>query len=238
LRTAIDEEDHPDVRDALLVALSSIIVRVSRQDGETRYAAVDNTLGEMDVRRAFSEAARSIDFALQNTWDGLFRPGAVKILNRDILDVEPKDIGARVSLVITSPPYPNAYEYWLYHKYRMYWLGMDPIAVREREIGARPHYFKRDPQTAADFESQMRRVFKLLSGVVVPGGHACFQIGRSVIRGEHIDNAALLVRAAESNGFVQVTRMERQIPRTRKSFNPSHARIGKEDILVFRLATP
>ena len=43
---------------------------------------------------------------------------------------------------MTSPPYPNAYEYWLYHKYRMYWLGMDPIAVRQQEIGARPHYFR------------------------------------------------------------------------------------------------
>jgi site-specific DNA-methyltransferase (cytosine-N4-specific) len=35
----------------------------------------------------------------------------------------------------------------LYHKYRMYWLGMDPIAVREHEIGARPHYFRTKPKT-------------------------------------------------------------------------------------------
>ena len=50
--------------------------------------------------------------------------------------MEPSDIPRRVGLVITSPPYPNAYEYWLYHKYRMYWLGLDPIAVKKQEIGA------------------------------------------------------------------------------------------------------
>ena len=89
----------------------------------------------------------------------------------------------RIAAAVFSPPYPNAYEYWLYHKYRMYWLGMDPISVREREIGARPNYFKKNPHTAADFECQMGRVFALLARVVVPGGHACFQVGDSIIRG-------------------------------------------------------
>ena len=52
--------------------------------------------------------------------------------------------------LVTSPPYPNAYEYWLYHKYRMYWLGFDPIPIRENEIGARPHYFKTNHQDETD----------------------------------------------------------------------------------------
>ena len=62
------------------------------------------------------------------------------VLEADTLAVKATAIGQPVSLVITSPPYPNAYEYWLYHKYRMWWLGfLDPIAVKEREIGARAH---------------------------------------------------------------------------------------------------
>jgi site-specific DNA-methyltransferase (cytosine-N4-specific) len=157
------------------------------------------------------------------------------VLHHDVLTVEPAAIGRRVSLVVTSPPYPNAYEYWLYHKYRMFWLGMDPLAMREREIGARPHYFKRNPQTAADFERQMSTVFGLLSRVVVPGGHVCFQIGNSVIRGEAVDNAALLRRVAPPVGFAEVAAMSRAIPRNRKAFNLHHARICREDVLVFRL---
>src|SRR5690606_38028293 len=134
--------------------------------------------------------------------------------------------------VITSPPYPNAYEYWLYHKYRMYWLGMDPIAVRSREIGARPHYFRKNHQTEHDFEAQMAGVFSLLARVMLPGGYVCFVVGRSVIHGRVIDNQALLTRAAETHGFLRAGCVERSIMRTRKSFNPAHSTISREGILV------
>ena len=232
---AIAAEPDADVRDALRVALSSIIVRVSNQESDTRYAAVAKNIHGPNVRVLFQQAAHKLDLALSKTWARLLPSPHVDVINRDVLTVAPGDIGRRVSLVVTSPPYPNAYEYWLYHKYRMYWLGMDPIAVRQKEIGARPHYFKRHPHTAADFGRQMAQVFKLLAGVLVPGGHACFQVGRSIIRGEFVDNAALIRRAAEPYGFSVAAAMQRTIPQGRKAFNPSHARIKLEDVLVFRL---
>jgi site-specific DNA-methyltransferase (cytosine-N4-specific) len=235
LLTGIAGEAACDVRDALKVALSSIIVRVSNQESDTRYAAVEKPVEATDVVGLFRRAARVLDQALRTTWPPLFRPPPVRVLNRNVLKVRPGEIGRPVSLVVSSPPYPNAYEYWLYHKYRMYWLGMDPIAVRQQEIGARPHYFKRNPHTPADFERQMGEVFALLSAVIVPGGHACFQVGSSLIRGQIIDNAALLSRAASLHGFHLAAMMKRDIPGTRKAFNLHHARIKEERVLVFRL---
>ena len=231
---AIDGEPDLDLRDALRVALSSIIVRVSNQESDTRYAAVEKNLNGATVPSLFLKAAESADAAIGGTWGSLFPPPPIQILNRDVLDVAPADIIGPVSLVVTSPPYPNAYEYWLYHKYRMYWLGMDPVEVRQREIGARPHYFKSDPQTAADFAKQMGQVFSLLAEVVVAGGHACFQIGTSVIRGELVDNGEILRLAAESNGFSEVARFSRRIPEVRKAFNPRHGRIRDETLLIFK----
>ncbi len=238
LIAAIDKEGDADVRDALRIALSSIVVRVSKQESDTRYAAVDNSADASDVAPGFLAAAASIEEALSTTWTGLFPTGNVEIINKDILAVEPSDIKRRVSVVVTSPPYPNAYEYWLYHKYRMYWLGMDPIAVREKEIGARPHYFKANPQTAADFERQMERVFQLLRAVVVSGGHACFQVGSSVIRGELIDNAGIFERVATGTGFSLVESLAREIPKNRKAFNLKHARINEEGIRAARSRKP
>jgi site-specific DNA-methyltransferase (cytosine-N4-specific) len=237
LLRAIAAEADEDLRDALRVALSSIVVRVSNQESDTRYAAIEKLVSPASVVALFLRAAHSLDRSVSETWPGLLPTPRVDILNRDILTVRPEDISRRVSLVVTSPPYPNAYEYWLYHKYRMYWLGMDPIAVRAREIGARPNYFKRNPQSAADFEHQMGDVFGLLSQVMVGRGHACFQVGNSVIRGELIDNAALLRRAAEPRGFRPVAEMSREIPAHRKAFNASHARIKVENLIVFRLDT-
>jgi site-specific DNA-methyltransferase (cytosine-N4-specific) len=115
----------------------------------------------------------------------------------------------------------------------MYWLEMDPIAVRTHEIGARPHYFKNKPQSELDFEQQMRICFKLLSHVMIPDARACFLVGRSIIRGRVIDNVALLQRAAEPHGFATEAVIERLIPSTRKTFNPSHGKINREHLVVF-----
>src|SRR5207247_2783717 len=92
-----------------------------------------------------------------------------------------------LAAAIFSPPYPNAYEYWLYHKYRMYWLGFDPISVREVEIGARPHFFKKNHHTADDFERQMAGVFRLLDRTLRPSGIACFVVADSLIHGRIVD---------------------------------------------------
>lgn len=233
LVTSIDQEARPDIRDALRVAFSSIVVRVSRQESDTRYAAIDKSVKRQDVDKYFLRAAKTVGEAVSATWKDVARP-RVRVINKNVLHATPDDVGARVSLVVTSPPYPNAYEYWLYHKYRMYWLGMDPLYVRENEIGARPHFFKKNPATADDFRLQMSAVFQLLRKVMVDGGYACFQVGNSKIHGRVIDNAELLRLAAAPFGFANIETLSREIPLTRKAFNPSHARIREERILVFR----
>jgi len=223
------------VRQALRVALSSIIVRVSNQESDTRYAAVKKRVSAKHVYDLFKRAANDMDRAYTEQFGGLFweRSSDVRIINKDILMATQADIGGEVGLVVTSPPYPNAYEYWLYHKYRMYWLGMDPIAARKAEIGARPDYFKKNHKTEADFEQQMTQVFGLLASVMSPIALACFVVGRSIIHGRTIDNVALLERAAFHHGFRRLLVVERAIPATRKAFNPVHSTINAESVVVF-----
>lgn len=232
---SIELELEEETRDALRIALSSIIVRVSRQESDTRYAAIDKQVTYDDVRELFLRSSARIHEALSETWSSLFPPPKPVLLNRNVLDEDLPALLPPVSLVVTSPPYPNAYEYWLYHKYRMYWLGMDPIEVRTHEIGARPKYFRKNPETATDFERQMEVVFSNLRNSMIAGGHACFQIGNSRIHGEVVDSAALLVRAAGTAGFSPVVTLERSIPLSRKAFNPANSRIRDEKILILRL---
>lgn len=223
-------------RAALEVALSSIVVRVSNQESDTRYAAIKKKgLTREYVFEAFRRATEDLDAAFSEQFDRVARDDlpAVQVLNRNILDVRGGELGREIGLVITSPPYPNAYEYWLYHKYRMYWLGMDPISVRQHEIGARPHYFKKNAHTAADFERQMSFVFGVIASVLKPTGLACFVVGRSIIHGVVIDNEAILERAAGLHGLELLASVARRIPSTRKAFNPSHSTIDRETILVF-----
>jgi DNA modification methylase len=219
-------------RDILRLALSSIIVRVSNQESDTRYAAIEKDVGREDVFRLFVRAARRIEEALRARPNPL--PEAT-VIEADVLALNAATIRRPVGLVVTSPPYPNAYEYWLYHKYRMWWLGFDPLAVKTREIGARAHFFKgSNSHTADDFARQMRETMELLARVVAEGGHACFVVGRSRIRGAVVDNAAIIAKAGIARGFIEVMRAERVIAATRKSFNLSHANIKTETVLVLR----
>ena len=228
--TAIPTEYQAPLR----LALSSIIVRVSNQESDTRYAAVEKQVAAEDVFRGFAQATRRISDVLQK------RPYPLvpaTVLEADTLALDPKQILGRIGLVITSPPYPNAYEYWLYHKYRMWWLGFDPIAVKTQEIGARAHFFKRNHHTAEDFVRQMGQTFDLLQAVLVPDGYACFVVGRSRIHGRVVDNAQIIEDAGHAAGFKRVFAAERALAPNRKSFNLSHANIKTETILLLRRAT-
>lgn len=217
-----------DTQDFLRLALSSVLVRVSNQDSDTRYAAVQKNISEEKVYSAFSTSAARIAKALDR------REGnsAVNVIEHDTLALNPNQFPRKVNAVITSPPYPNAYEYWLYHKYRMWWLGHDPLAIKEREIGARAHFFGGKRHDATSFVFQMRQLFNLLDKILDENGYACFVVGRSKIHGEIVDNAAIIKTAGQAIGLRQRFSVERVISSSRKSFNLSHANIKTETVLV------
>jgi hypothetical protein len=216
--------------DSLRLALSSIIVRVSNQDSDTRYASVSRNIVTEQVYSFFLSSCKRL---AQIKANGHNLTPSADVYERNVLLVEASEIKRSVGMMITSPPYPNAYEYWLYHKYRMWWLGFDPLSVKEQEIGARAHYFKKNPPTAADFKAQITSVLSLTNHVLISGGYACVVIGRSRVHGADIDNAALVDEAANELGFKFIARVDRQIAGGRKSFNLSHARIKTEAILVY-----
>lgn len=219
--------------DQLRLALSSILVRVSNQDSDTRYAAVEKDIERNDVFDAFDNASSKLQRALlDRTWT---LPPA-HVLEANTLEVQPSEINMNIGLVVTSPPYPNAYEYWLYHKYRMWWLGFDPIAVKEKEIGARAHFFKKNNHTADMFIEQMKGTFELIDNVLVKNGFVCFVVGRSKIHGQIINNGDIIHQVATDIGLEPTSRFERVISATRKSFNLSHANIKTETVLVFKKA--
>jgi site-specific DNA-methyltransferase (cytosine-N4-specific) len=216
----INSVESLESREALQVALSRIVIEVSFQESDTRYAAIQKKFSKYDVLTAFRKSAIFVNKCLTGASESrLFgRRGEPLILHRDVLTLGPMDIPKRIGIVITSPPYPNAYEYWLYHKYRMYWLGMDPILTKQSEIGARPRYFRTNSEDEIDFERQMSQCFTLMASVMEPRTKACFVISNSIIHGRMIDNVDLLTRAARGH-FSPVGVVPRKILTHRRSFN-------------------
>lgn len=228
------EATPPEHRDFLRLAASSIIVRVSNQESDTRYAAIEKNVSGRDVKELFRRSCERLNAALSARSYDLTES---IIIQGDMLKTDLGSHSGRVSAIITSPPYPNAYEYWLYHKYRMWWLGHNPISVKEDEIGARAHFFRKNRHTAETFVGQMGRAFDRFKELLTPGGWVCFVVGRSVIHGEVIDNAKIVEEAGLAAGFEPVYRGTRNVLGSRKSFNLSHAKIKEEAIVVLRLGS-
>lgn len=222
-------------QDFVRLAISSIVVRVSNQESDTRYAAINKPVKADDVKFAFQ---RSCDRLLSALRSRDYDLRSASIINSDLLQLDTVDLRGRVGAIITSPPYPNAYEYWLYHKYRMWWLGYDPLKVKEKEIGARAHFFKKNRHTSQTFVDQMTAAFKKFAELLTFDGWVCFVVGRSIIHGETIDNAAIVREVGRNNGLELVYEGTRNVLSTRKSFNLSHANIKQENIVVMRRSVP
>jgi len=233
MKRRIDEMSDEVLRNFLAVAFSSILVSISRQDSDTRYVRRQKNLRPLDAFRRFQArvhhmAERIAEFSKI--------PNLPKALvyhrdSRDLSFLKP----ASVHLVVTSPPYPNAYSYHLYHQYRMLWLGMDPWAFKKDEIGSHRKYSKKANGATADtFAAEMQQCFDGLHRVLVERGRFCLVIGDSILRGQLIDNSQLLRRVAEVSGFQFEAEFERPIDLRRKSFNPKIGKIRHEHILVFK----
>ena len=145
--------------------------------------------------------------------------------------MEPQSIG----LVITSPPYPNAYSYHLYHRNRMLWLGMDPDTFKRDEIGSHRKYSrKQNGETEETFFKEMVQVFSTLHTALRPDAFCCVVIGDSLVRGRIIANDQLMLRVASETGFTARLQLQRALQQTKRAFNPKIGRIATEHILIWQ----
>lgn len=229
LKGEIDKYANNKCYDALCFCFSSIIVKVSNQDSDTRYAFRDKKRSADDVYTYFLQSAKKLVQAKKDT-----PQTEAHVINKNTLKLKPEDFPGSIGMVITSPPYPNAYEYWLYHKYRMYWLGYNPIEVKNEEIGARAKYFKKSGYEGYDFAGQMSSLLENLYPYCADGAYLCFVIGHSKVHGRIYNNNEIISEAAVSLGYHHVLTLERNMNSKRKSFNLTHARINKEYIVILQ----
>jgi len=225
LRTVEDA----DLRDFLTACLSAIIVKVSNQESDTRYAAKDIDIAEEETVTEFIASVErnleGIRYLTEHAGDG-----TVDVYDMDARNVEALDDDS-VDLVVTSPPYANTYDYYLYHKMRMFWLGMDYREAQAAEIGSRYKYSsqKEDPETffgnIADSLAEMERVLK-------PGAEAVFIIGDSVIRGDFFEMDEKIEEICRDRSLTVVSQIEQELS-TYTSFNKSFGSQEKHEYIIF-----
>lgn len=219
-----------------LLALSRTVLSASFQDSETRYKSVPRevNVGETTKRyiKEFESVMRSVARNAPAT-----RYGISNFITSDVRCLKPSDIADNsVDFVMTSPPYGNATDYHLYHRFRLLWLGFDPIALGKVEIGSHLKHQRED----SGFESYFADMLQALSGigrVLKHGRYAVLVIGDSVYKGETFDTARLLADRAAEFGFESTCVVQRSLHKTKRSFSSAGRRAAAESILILRKAS-
>src|SRR3989344_2283640 len=134
--------------------------------------------------------------------------------------------------VVTSPPYANTYDYYLYHKFRMVWLGYNVKEVQDNEIGSRNRHSskKEDIDT---FEKDLDYCLREINRVLKPNKYAVIVIGDSVIRGKLINAKVLLEKIANKNNFKLVRTISYNLSKNSRMFNPKFTNKDKEEHIMF-----
>lgn len=215
------------------VCFSSIIVAVSKQDSDTRYVRREKNIPVGDTLLRFARAVKK-NVERSTIFSERVDPHVTSlVIHSNVLD---KPDMPRADLVVTSPPYPNAYSYHLYHRTRMLWLDMDSETFKRQEIGSHRKYSRKGENraTAETFLAEMVEVFAWIKSFLSADRYAVFVVGNSTLNGEVVENHAVLTEAARRSGFSLVTVLSRDLQSTRKAFNPSIGKIKQEHIVVLK----
>jgi DNA modification methylase len=213
------------------VCLSKIILKSSFQDSETRYARCEKDFPHGKIIRLFASALESSLKKVRYLGTFLqFREA--RFLTADLRQGNVVKPGS-VDLIVTSPPYANATDYHLYHRFRLFWLGFDPRELAKKEIGSHLRHQK-EQSGIQEYLDEMEQCLSHMIQGLRPGRFAIMVVGDSLFAGKLSHSANLIGKRAEKVGFEVIGEIERELPEHRRSFISTARRLRSESLLVLR----
>jgi len=187
-----EEIESSELRPHLLLVLSSIVVKVSRQPSDTAAGEVERAIGKGLPSRLFARRAEELGSQLA-AFAARVPPGTppadVRLGDARRLPFPSQS----VDRVITSPPYLGTYDYAAQHARRFGWVGLDARPMETAEIGAR-----RRARPADAFTVWQRDVDAFLGEVArVCRGSVFVVIGDSAVGPRVVEGDVAIRKAAE-----------------------------------------
>ncbi len=228
------------VRDALRLVFSAILVKVSRQPGDTSTSSVPRRLAAGYTIALFERKAEELAQRIDSFRRVLPpRAPAPQIQQGDARRLDHVPDGS-IELVLSSPPYAGTYDYVEHHRLRLRWLDMPTDEMQRDEIGARRHLA---PLQHADavrrFEDDLTRVLTALRPKLGPGAKVALLIADSVVGSEPVWADALVRQCGDRAGLPWVATASQARPHFH---GPSHRAFAKqprrEHLVVLSRAEP
>lgn len=216
----VKEEGHKDLFDFGRVALSSTI-----------WSLVENGNG-IGVDTLFLKKVKSMEKELNIMAKIVKNVPEVKVICGDArkLEVETNSI----DLIVTSPPYVNALDYYRAHMYNMLWLGMDFDLFRRHEIGGHSHFIINRFRLLSEYLGDMLRSMIEMNRVLKENKLCVIVVGNSSLEYELIESHKFFAEMGEKIGFKPIKTIFRKIDKTRKYTSADIGKIDDEYILVMQ----
>lgn len=228
LKNEINSIEDGNIKDLLLCAFSKIIVKVSNQDSEVRYTAKNKNHPDGIVHTLFIDTISGyIDILKTNEYSV---SAGTEICNGDTLSELKLFTDNRFDFVMTSPPYINTFDYYLYHKLRMFWLDYDHRPVRQNEIGNHHRIDTKDFATAKkEYVDSMTNIMNELSRVSKPGSKFAMIIGDGIVSGVTIDMSGVIAEICELSNYKIQSIESVNLSETTRSFNKKFSNAKKKE---------
>lgn len=221
---------NPALSNYLYTAFSSIIVIVSNQESDTRFAAINKDIKPFRTfdefqRKLIDMNKRIVDFSSKSSDS-----------NIEVYKADSTNLGMlknnSIDLIVTSPPYANTYDYYLYHKFRIMWLDHDLSEFQNAEIGSRNRHSSKK-EDISTFRASLLLCLKEMNRVLKPEKMAVIVIGDSVIRGELIRANRLIKDIATESNFKVEKEISYKLSKVSKMFNPKFTNKDKLEYIMF-----
>ncbi len=218
-----EEGGHDDIYDLGRVALSSTI-----------WSLVENG-GGIDVDDLFIKKINSMEKELKKVSKIVKNPPRVRIITGDARKLEVESDS--VDLIVTSPPYVNALDYYRVHMYNMLWLGMDFDLFKKHEIGAHSHFIYNRFRLLSEYLGDMLRAMIEMNRVLKKDKLCVIVVGNSSLEYELIESYKFFIEMSKYIGFKAIKTYFRNIDKTRKYSSADIGKIDDEYILILRKIT-
>ncbi len=196
LRAGIAESDE-GVRALLEAVFSSILIKVSYRESDTRAARATHDRPAGTTATLFHKKARELARQQAELREAL-PPGTpeAEIVLGDAREDRPT---TEVALVLTSPPYPSTYDYLPMQHLRHVWLGERPDA--SLEIGARRLWRGGARRARETWRRDTDQWTASAAKALAPGGHLVVVIGDGLLPSGVVDAAGPTLEAARRAGL-------------------------------------
>ena len=216
----VKEEKHNELFDFGRVALSSTI-----------WSLVENG-NEVNVDELFLKKVKFMQNELNKTTKIIKTIPEVKVICGDARKLEVKT--NTVDLIVTSPPYVNALDYYRAHMYNMLWLGMDFDLFRKHEIGGHSHFISNRFRLLSEYLGDMLRSMIEMNRILKKDKLCVIVVGNSSLEYELIESHKFFTTMAKNIGFKPVKAIFRNIDKTKKYTSADIGKIDDEYILVMQ----